>query len=92
MHARWRQQGWVSFLLCHRMPEIVSLILGKGWFWLLVSVHSCLVPWLWACGQAEQHGTVCGEAKLLISQRPGREEERSQYLLLGIPQGVPSVL
>lgn len=47
--------------------------------------HSCFLPWLWACGQAEQHGTVCSEAKQHISQHPGSEEkERSQYLLLGI--------
>jgi hypothetical protein len=40
-------------------PVTNQLNKGKDWFQLIVpevSVHGCLVPLLWVCGEVEHHG------------------------------------
>jgi hypothetical protein len=53
------------------ITEMINLKGGKVLFWLLVSeasVHGQLAPCLWACGEAEHHG----------SQDAKRERERKK--------------
>jgi hypothetical protein len=76
-----KSNAWVlspsSIIGACSFPHLcMCVVRGKDLFWIMVSLHGHLVPWLWPCGQTAYHGGEC-VVKQSCYRQEGAEDQIS---------------